>query len=139
VRAVDGPPLAAAGRVSHDVRPALGLAGEDIACETLKGLGYSIVERRFRTRRGEIDIVARDGATVVFVEVKGWNRVSGGTPAEAVTSQKRRRLMHVALEYLARHRLADTPCRFDVVAIRWNAGAPPDVRVLAGAFTLDDR
>jgi putative endonuclease len=125
--------------VARDARPALGRAGEDIACEALRGLGYSIVERRFRTRRGEIDIVARDGETLVFVEVKGRDGVSGCTPAEAVTSQKRRRLMLVALEYLARHRLADAPCRFDVVAIRWMAGAPPDVCVLPGAFTLDDR
>ena len=125
--------------MTRDARPALGRAGEDLACETLRGLGYSIVERRFRTRRGEIDIVARDGETVVFVEVKGREGVSGGTAAEAVTSQKRRRLMHVALEYLARHRLADAACRFDVVAIRWIAGAPPDVHVLPGAFTLNDR
>jgi putative endonuclease len=73
------------------------------------------------------------------VEVKGRDVVDAGGPEEAVTSQKRRRLAHVAMEYLARHRLAEPRCRFDVVTIRWIAGAAPDVRVLPGAFTLDDR
>jgi putative endonuclease len=121
-----------------DRRLILGQDGEDVACAALRRLGYTIVERRFRTRRGEIDIIARDGPTLVFVEVKGRDREHAGTPMEAVTSQKRRRLMHVALEYLATRGLADAGCRFDVVAVRWSLGAP-DVRVLPGAFTLDDR
>jgi putative endonuclease len=125
--------------MSADQRSALGRAGEDVACDTLRRLGYSIVERRFRTRRGEIDIIARDGPILVFVEVKGRDETCAGAPAEAVTSQKRRRLMHVALEYLAKCRLHDIRCRFDVVAVRWTEGGRPDVRVLTGAFTLDDR
>ena len=95
----------------------LGRAGEDRAAAELRRRGYEILERRYRTRHGEIDIVARDGATIVFVEVKVRATPLQGTAAEAVTPWKQRRLVSMATGYLVRRRLTDRPCRFDVVAI----------------------
>ena len=114
-------------------RQALGKTGEDLAVEELERQGYAILARRYRTRHGEIDIVARDGDTTVFVEVKV--RVTGecGTAAEAVTPSKQRRLASMAVDFLARNRLMDRPCRFDVVAID-GAGRDWLITVYRSAF-----
>ena len=104
-------------------RQALGKSGEDLAVEELEQRGYAILDRRYRTRHGEIDIVARDGETVVFVEVKLRLTAEFGTSAEAVTPWKQRRLVSMATDYLVRHQLQDRPCRFDVVAIDGAVGA----------------
>jgi putative endonuclease len=80
-----------------------------------------------------LDIVARDGAVLVFVEVKTRAGRRFGEPAEAVTPAKQRRMVRLASEYLVRHRLPDCPCRFDVVSV--DAGAtPPAVEVIRNAF-----
>jgi putative endonuclease len=114
-------------------RIALGQTGEDLACRELERRGYAIVARRYRLRSGEIDIVCRDGRTVVFVEVKAREGKVFGEAAEAVTATKRRRLVALATEYLARHRLSDQPCRFDVVSVHLESGAPV-VQVIQSAF-----
>ena len=98
-------------------RQALGKRGEDLAVEELERRGYAILARRYRTRHGEIDIVARDGETVVFVEVKAKETAEFGAAAEAVTVHKQRRVISMAVDFLARNRLTSHPCRFDVVAI----------------------
>jgi putative endonuclease len=113
-------------------RQNLGKAGEDAAAEELERRGYAILERRYRTSRGEIDIVARDGDTLVFVEVKVRDTAECGTAAEAVTRVKQRRLGRMATDYLARRNITDQPCRFDVVAI--DAGV---VTVYTAAFSLE--
>jgi putative endonuclease len=105
-----------------NARVALGKIGEDLACRELKRRGYAIVARRYRRRSGELDIVARDGPTVVFVEVKTRDGRGFGGGAEAVTGVKRRRMVQLALEYLMRHRLLECPCRFDVVSVQLEAG-----------------
>ncbi len=114
-------------------RIALGKVGEDLACRELERRGYVIIARRYRCRAGELDIVARDGRTLVFVEVKtrGGRRFGGG--AEAVTAWKQQRIVRLALEYVARERLADSPCRFDVVAVAFHDGRPA-IEVYQGAF-----
>ena len=114
-------------------RIALGKTGEDLACAELTRLGYAILARRYRTRRGEIDIIARDGPTIVFVEVKARESHAFGEAAEAVTRLKRHRITELALDYIMRHRLSDCPCRFDVVSIHFEAGIPV-VEVLRNAF-----
>jgi len=114
-------------------RIALGKTGEDLACRELERRGYAILARRYRLRMGEIDIVCRDGRTVVFVEVKAREGKVFGEAAEAVTVTKRRRIVSLATEYLARHHLSDQPCRFDVVSIQMNAGQPK-IEVFQGAF-----
>lgn len=98
-------------------RQKLGIDGETRACEALEKLGFSIVERRFRTRFGEIDVVADDRGTVVFVEVKTKTDSSFSDPVESVTKQKQRRLVSMAEQYVAYHRLDHMPCRFDVVTV----------------------
>ena len=98
-------------------RQALGADGEDTACRVLVDRGYRILTRRYRTRVGEIDVVARQGECIVFVEVKTRRDGSFGDPAAAVTAEKQRRLAVMAADYLARHRLERAPARFDVVGI----------------------
>ncbi len=119
--------------MTTDARQILGQTGESLACAELERRGYAILARRFRTRTGEIDIVARDRDTVVFVEVKARAGTGYGDGAEAVTGWKQRRLAMVALEFLARHRLVGSPCRFDVVSIAFRDGQST-VEVYANAF-----
>lgn len=98
-------------------RQELGFSGENLAVAELERRGYAILARRYRTRRGEIDIIAQDGATIVFVEVKARTTAERGSAAEAVTPAKQRQLVAMAADYLARNHVTDRPCRFDVVAI----------------------
>jgi putative endonuclease len=98
-------------------RQSLGKWGEERAIRELERRGYAILARRYRTRHGEIDIVAEDRGTIVFVEVKARERDDCGSAAEAVTLHKQRRLTSMAVDYLARNRITSRPCRFDVVAI----------------------
>lgn len=116
-----------------DARQSLGILGEDLACDELRRRGYAILARRYRTRAGEIDIVARDGETLVFVEVKARNGCEFGGAAAAVTGWKQRRVAQMALDYLARRRALDAPCRFDVVAIDFKDGKNR-IEVYANAF-----
>jgi putative endonuclease len=125
----------------HGIMPAnarveLGKWGEECACRELRRRGYVILERRYRTRFGEIDIVATDGGVLVFVEVKARRGVAFGTPAEAVTRHKQRRLLQLAAMYLAARRVAaDVACRFDVVSISCPPGvATPQILLLKHAF-----
>jgi putative endonuclease len=116
-------------------RQTLGKSGEDRAVAELERRGYAIIARRYRTKYGEIDVVARDGVTTVFVEVKARATAEFGTAAEAVTRRKQRQLVSMAEEYLSRHRLTDIPCRFDVVAID-GVGDAAVITVYAGAFEV---
>jgi putative endonuclease len=111
--------------------------GEDLACRELERRGYAIVARRHRQRGGEIDIIARDGATLVFVEVKTRDGRAFGDAVEAVTGLKRRRLVRLALDYLMRHRLSERPCRFDIVSIHVDGG-DLKVEVYKNAFCAAD-
>ena len=106
-------------------RIGMGMTGEDLACRELEQRGYGIIARRYRGKTGEIDIVARDGKTLVFVEVKARSSHEFGSAAEAVTPFKQRQLLRVAEEYLLDHRLRDCPCRFDVVAIQFDNAQGP--------------
>jgi putative endonuclease len=118
-------------------RVRLGRHGEELACDLLRRSGYTVVERRFRTRAGEIDVVARDGRTTVFVEVRTRSGGSFGSPLESVTRQKQRRLCRMASEYLLARHVAHPACRFDVVSIVEREGSPPEVEIVQGAFGLD--
>ena len=120
------PPGAPAG--SHR-----GDAGEDLACDHLRRQGLKILARNYRCRAGEIDVVAEDRGTVVFVEVKERRGDSHGSAVEAVTAAKRRKVVRAARAYAATHGLSESPLRFDVVAIDWGPEGPR-VRHDAGAF-----
>jgi len=115
-------------------RQHLGKHGEDLAATELERRGYVILARRYRTRFGEIDIVARDGPAIVFVEVKARRTNQYGTAAESLPFWKRRRIAAMALDYLARSNHLDEPCRFDVVAIDGVGSGRVDVRVIRDAF-----
>lgn len=91
--------------------------GESLAAKHLKARGCRILARNYRARRGEIDLIARDGEFVVFVEVKTRRSLKFGLPQAAVTWQKQRQISKVALAYLQAQNLLDAPCRFDVIAI----------------------
>ncbi|MBI4168899.1 MAG: YraN family protein [Acidobacteria bacterium] len=112
----------------------MGRRGEEAAARYLTSLGFRILERRFRTAAGEIDIVAREADTLVFVEVKARSSVSCGRPAEAVDGRKRARLLRAASLYLLRHGEQDQPCRFDVVEILMTAAGILKPRLIRDAF-----
>lgn len=118
----------------------LGEKGEDIAVRYLKSRGYRIVARNYRVRLGEIDIIAEQGADLVFVEVKTRSDNSFGSPFESVTVQKQKQLSRVALEYLSRNGCQDRPARFDVVGIRFESGGSrfesASIELLQNAFDL---
>jgi len=92
--------------------------GEDAAGRFLRQKGYRILARNYRTRGGELDIVAMDGETLVFVEVKSRRSERFGGPLEAVDANKRARMTKAALAYIANELDSTPPCRFDVVGIR---------------------
>ncbi len=112
----------------------LGKSGEDLACRELRRRGYEILARRYRTRAGELDIVARDGAVVVFVEVKTRSTDAFGAPGEAVGPRKQHKIWLMATDYLLRRGWYDRPCRFDVVAITLDRDGRQVVQVIEGAF-----
>jgi putative endonuclease len=118
-----------------DRRQSLGKRGEDLACAELEKRGYVIVDRRFRTRSGEIDLVARDAGVLAFVEVRTRSGYNFGTPFESVTWQKRQRLSRMAASYLSLKRLSDQPCRFDVVSIVERQDGRT-IELLKGAFDM---
>jgi putative endonuclease len=121
--------------MSEDPRHALGKFGEDLACAELTRLGYAILARRHRTRYGEIDIIARDEDTTVFVEVKTREGHAFGTGAESVAPWKQHRVGRMAIDYAARNGLLDTPCRIDVVEVTVGSGTPR-IEVYRNAFDV---
>ena len=120
--------------MAADGRQSLGKMGEDLACGELDRRGYAILARRYRTRYGEIDIIAQQGQTIVFVEVKARVTDEFGGGAAAVSPWKQQRIVRMALDYLARSRLTNVPCRFDVVTVDFDGG-PPRIEVYTHAFT----
>jgi putative endonuclease len=116
----------------------LGDEGERIAAKHLKRQGYRILARQSRSRLGEIDLVALDGNVVVFVEVKSRRDQREGSPAEAVDLRKQRKLTQLGLAWLKRRRLLGRPCRFDVVAIRWDSAGKPVIEHFKNAFEAVD-
>ena len=112
----------------------LGAQGEREAARYLRRQGFRILARGYRTSRGEIDLIARDGDVLVFVEVKARRQ---GEPAEAVTLEKQRRLTLAGLQFLKEHGLLEQQrVRFDVVAIVWpdRHGAPATIEHFRNAF-----
>jgi putative endonuclease len=111
-----------------------GARGEEIAARFLAGHGYRILERNFRfKRKGEIDIVAREGEYLVFCEVKMRTNDSYGLPEYAVTPLKQETIRRTAAAYLALKGIQGQPCRFDVVTIRFR-GMAPEITLLRNAF-----
>ena len=116
-------------------RQTLGRKGEELARRFLEKKGFVILEQNYRTRSGEIDLIAQEGKTLVFVEVKTRSSRRYGHPFEAVTARKRAQLTKVALEYLSRNSLYDQPARFDVVSVL--ADGKPEIEVVRNAFDVN--
>jgi putative endonuclease len=117
----------------------LGRRGERHAARFLKKHGCRILARNLDLGIGEIDLVARDGDELVFVEVKTRTGPAFGGPLMAVDRSKRRKLVALARTYLAKHKLDDVGCRFDVVGVTFADGKKaPEVEHVRGAFTLRD-
>ncbi len=111
-----------------------GNRGERVAAKLLKGKGYRILARNCRSRWGEIDLIARDGDTIVFVEVKTRSNTDAGRPEDAVTATKQRQISRAAAVWLHHNRLDNHRCRFDVIAIVWRSGAEPLIEHYLSAF-----
>ncbi len=105
----------------NDDRKQLGRWGEELAASHLESAGYAILTRNWRTRHGEIDIIARDGETIAFVEVKTRRGTNFGLPEEALTPAKSTRLAQLAKAYIAEQELYDTDWRIDLVAVQLDA------------------
>ncbi|MDA1215951.1 MAG: YraN family protein [Chloroflexi bacterium] len=105
-------------------RTRLGTRGEDIATAYLQQQGHSLLERNFRTRYGEVDIVTRHDDTIVFVEVRTGRTGTYGTPEESVTARKGQRLVLAAQQYLQDNGLEQAHWRIDLVSVRMEGGAP---------------
>ena len=112
----------------------LGDRGENVAARALRNKGYKIIVRNFRCEMGEIDIIARDGTTLVFVEVKTRTDDSQVSPEEQVNDHKQNQITKAAKFYLTRYGVPQPPSRFDVVAIVWPAGRDPQINHIENAF-----
>ncbi|MCF8051826.1 MAG: YraN family protein [Desulfobacterales bacterium] len=119
----------------NDQRQLLGQKGERLAAWYLKLCGYRVLEQNYRNRIGEIDIIAREGATLVFVEVKARKDDRFGPPKAAVTLKKQQKISQTALAYLKETRQMDRRARFDVVSIQM-AQVPPRIELIRNAFEL---
>lgn len=114
-------------------RNTLGDRGENLAARFLRNLGYKIIVRNFRCEVGEIDIIARDAETLVFVEVK--TRVADEpSPEDQVHETKRHQITKAARAYLSRYGTPRPAARFDVIAILWPEGREPQIRHITHAF-----
>jgi putative endonuclease len=114
-------------------RDALGERGENVAARHLQKLGYKIIVRNFRCELGEMDIIARQGKTLVFVEVK-TRAYDDPTPEEQVNLNKQQTLTRIARLYMSRYGTPQPPARFDVIAIVWPTGQNPIIRHTEDAF-----
>jgi len=118
-----------------DDRCHTGARGESLAVKALKEKGYRILEKNYRCKLGEIDIIAKDDGVLAFVEVKARRTDRFGDPKLAVTPRKQRKISMVALEYLKKTGQIGERARFDVVAIRLWPGRP-NIEIIKNAFEL---
>lgn len=102
---------------SEDGRRTLGRWGESVAATHLEAKGYQLIERNWRCRWGEIDLVLRQGETLVFVEVKTRRGSDFGTPEEGITARKAQKLLQIGQQYVAERELDDVDWRIDMVAV----------------------
>jgi putative endonuclease len=114
-------------------KDSMGDRGENLAARFLRNLGYRIIIRNFRCEVGEIDIIARDGTTLVFVEVK-TRAYDDPSPEDQVNAEKQRQISRVAKMYLSRYGTPRPAARFDVVAVIWPEGRSPIIRHVPHAF-----
>lgn len=123
-------------RIQTDRRKRIGRWGESLAERYLKEKGFTVLERNFRAHRGEIDLIAKDGETLVFVEVKTKTREGFGEPEDWIDEKKQDQIGKVAMGYLMEKGIEQTDCRFDVVGII-KIGSRTEIRHIEDAFWLE--
>lgn len=116
-------------------RQALGVLGEDLALKEIKRLGYECIARNYRCPLGEIDLIARERDSLVFIEIKTRRGRSIGYAKEAITPRKKRQLSKVALAYMKSNDCCNAKSRFDVVAVSLKDGKE-EIEVIQNAFDL---
>ena len=129
-------------RLTPNPRPfgsSLGERGERAACGFLKERGYEILEKNYKCKIGEIDVIARRRGRLAFIEIKTRASVQFGMPQEAVDLRKQEKIFKVAQWYLKEKKLVKTPVAFDVVAILWKEGQAPEMHLIADAFEKEDK
>ena len=112
-----------------------GQKSESLAVDCLKKNGYKIIQQNYRTKLGEIDIIAKQGKSLVFIEVKARKSDRFGRPEMAVTPKKQRKISMTALYYLKSTKQSNIKARFDVVAIKSTSNGP-DIKIIKNAFEL---
>jgi putative endonuclease len=122
----------------RDDRRERGQGAEASAAAWLERQGYEVLARNHRTRRGEVDLVCREGGTLCFVEVRSRSRLDFGSPAESVTVAKARRVVSAATDWALRHGGLEQAMRFDVVSVDLS-GPSPRLELVRGAFDADGR
>ena len=119
------------GSLPENQKASLGRNSEQLAVKYLEKKGYRILRRNFRTKKGEIDVIAEDGPWLVFIEVKARSSGLFGAPEEAVNLRKQRKIAGAALGYIAMEK-TERPVRFDVIAI-----GPGGLEHIKGAFETE--
>ena len=114
----------------------LGKRGEEATADFLTQKGYRIIERNYKNKLGEIDIIAKDKKTLCFIEVKTRSNLRFGYPEEAVTERKQKKLNKVALTYLKQYNLLHIPARFDIASVILNNQNKTEVKIIKDAFSL---
>lgn len=120
-------------------RLSLGDRGEMAACGFLKEKGYEILEKNYKCKLGEIDVIARRRGRLTFIEVKTRTSAQFGTPQEAVGLKKQEKIFKLAQWYMKEKKLRETPVAFDVVAVLWKEGQAPQIRLIADAFEKEEK
>lgn len=120
-------------------RSSLGDRGEKAACGFLKDRGYEILEKNYRCKLGEIDVIARRRGRLAFVEIKTRTSAQFGMPQEAVDLRKQAKIFKVAQWFLKEKKLEEMPVAFDVVAVLWKEGQAPEMHLITDAFEKEDK
>ena len=124
-------------KLSPNPRPfrlSLGDRGETLAWKYLASQGYTLIEKNYRCKVGEIDIIAKKSGRLAFLEVKTRSDETYGTPEESVHPAKQKKIIRAAQWYLKEKKIYDTSISFDVLAIRWRAGGEPEIKLIEHAF-----
>jgi putative endonuclease len=124
--------------VSNNPKDQLARAGEEEAVLLLQEKGYVILQQNIRMPEGELDIVARNGSTLVFLEVKTRRKKEFSEPSETVKAVKRQRQIVIAQQFLSICHITDIPIRFDIISVIWPVDAPPKIQHIENAFSVDD-
>lgn len=115
----------------------IGKLGEDLAVDYLKSNGYNILQRNYRNRIGEIDIIAYDGDVLCFIEVKTRKNENFGSGFYAISQSKQRKIAQTALTYIKAHNKLEGDFRFDAIAVMLGEGNNPEMSLIKNAFELD--